>query len=112
MKIEVSGQTYIVRIQYRGPHTTLVELFYDGRAESDSKYSSSAGVRLRTGVGSALCSAKDNFCKATGRRIAFDRALLNHGFSKDECRQARKQFFAQVHYGKFVAPKEHGQDAP
>lgn len=32
----------------------------------------------------AVCSMKDNFCKAVGRKLAFARALLNSHLGKEE----------------------------
>ena len=39
----------------------------------------------------ALCNPKDQFCKATGRKIALARALKNMNFDKP----SRRQFWAE-----------------
>ena len=45
--------------------------------------------------GHAYCHNKDNFCKATGRKIALTRAL-QHNFTRNERKQIWDQYFVKV----------------
>lgn len=83
MEIVVGEKTYQVRIWYSSnPAITAVELI-----------DQCCSV---VGVGSTRCHERDQFCKATGRKIAFGRALRDCGLGRDERRSAWEQFFAQT----------------
>ena len=47
-------------------------------------------------VGAALCSSKDNFCRATGRKISLGRALLKAFPNKEDRRYIWEQYFKKM----------------
>jgi len=52
------------------------------------------GTKLITGI--AFLHPKDNFCKATGRKVSLARALKLYGFSKEERKKFWSDYFRQV----------------
>lgn len=45
------------------------------------------------GIGIAFCNLTDNFTKATGRKLALERALRLGGFSKEQRKEIWKAYF-------------------
>ena len=68
MKIQTMAGEYIVKWLYvpkpKNTKETLCHLYNDEKMEGS--------------IGSAVCSKDDNFCRATGRKIALTRALQNY----------------------------------
>jgi hypothetical protein len=58
------------------------------------EYFFSSGTSEPVIEGQAFCHENDQFCKATGRRLAFTRALQNGGFSQPERKEFWEQYFA------------------
>ena len=76
MKITVKRRKYIVRYHHHFPYRTATTCFIQN-------------ARGQTiGEGFAECSEKDNYCKATGKKVALTKALRNMSPESKEDRAA------------------------
>ncbi len=97
MFLKVNGQEYVVNFQYykpvENPNIKLTQCVVGLVTSHEGKdYTTSL-----EGFGAASCHHNDNFKKATGRKIAFARALTAVGVTdKDTRRVLWTELFKQV----------------
>lgn len=79
-------------------HRFGVEFYHDREADVTEctiyEYAPTSQVVLYKYRGVAYCHAKDTFCKESGRKISFTRAIM-HDFNREERRALWQQYFAR-----------------
>ena len=98
MRVTVKGSHYEIKFRhvihkggawYRGHTDCSVS---EGMTNIDGKF---IGVGLVV-LANTYCSAKDNFCRATGRKISLGRALLKAFPDKEDRRFIWQQYFKKM----------------
>lgn len=98
MRFEINGNPYQVAFE----HNILSWLEYDDTVRHDIKgfttailYSGTNGNRVDLDIAFAICSASDNFCKETGRKVALRRMLDRVGWDRDARRAVWQAYWRE-----------------